>query len=136
MSTSKFLEVEGYMYKILPVVTFPSKTGGEDFQKRDFILETRDVGRDGKLYKNLIRFETTKSFINEIVNIGEGSEVKVHFLLGGKEWQKDDATEPLYINFLRCWKVDVISNTNQEADIPVKSEPKYQEVTEDSDLPF
>jgi hypothetical protein len=131
----KFFEITGHLYKLFPIVEFES-----GFKKREFILERNDVGRDGQTYKSLIRFECRKDWMAELDNIGLGSEIKAHFLLGGKEWTPKDSDEPKYINYLTCWKVDVIENTNQ--DLPAKEQPKkekevkYQKFDEGDDLPF
>lgn len=132
-NNDKFQEITGFMYKIFPKVTFDS-----GYEKREFVIEKHNTGRDGKVYKDLIKFEATQSWITEMDKIGVGSEVKIHFTLGGKEWTPPDATEPKYINYLRCWKIEVKENTNQEADVKEKVEKEYQPIDdeEDSGLPF
>ena len=130
----RFQEITGHLYKIFPKVTFES-----GFEKREFVIEKHTEGRDGMKYKDLIKFEATKSWIGQMENIGLGSEVKVHFTLGGKEWTPADAKEPRYINYLRAWKIEVIENTNQD----IKTEAKAESADDfdfnnddDGQLPF
>jgi len=129
----KFIEITGHLYKLYPVVTFDS-----GFAKREFVIEKHSEGRDGKTYKDLIKFEATKSWIGEMDNIGIGSEIKVYFTLGGKEWTPPNEKEPKFINFMRCWKVDVLENTNQDLPATVQKE-EYADVDlsdNSDDLPF
>ena len=126
---SKFFEVTGHLYKVFPVQAFPS-----GFQKRTFVLETRDTGRDGVEYKNFVQFEVTKEWLAELDNIGIASKVTVNFSLGGKEWKPADATEPKYINYLRCWKINVLENTNQDGKTVKEPEVEFSDV--DDSLPF
>lgn len=126
----RFFEISGFLYKLFPKVTFES-----GFEKREFVLEKHSTGRDDKVYKDLIKFEATKSWIGEMDKIGIGSEVKVYFTLGGKEWSPPDASEPKYINFLRAWKVEVKDNTSQ--DEPVQERTFVTTDGDDDDgLPF
>lgn len=134
MATSKFFEIEGYLFKIFPVMTFPS-----GFKKREFILEVRTEGRDGMPYKDLVSFEITKDWMAELDNIGLASKIKVHFLLGGKGYSKDGGEEK-YFNYLRAWKVEVIENNKQdfvEKAAPKKEEPvSFGNMDDDLGLPF
>ena len=121
------LSVRGFIYKIYDTVTFES-----GFFKREFVLETRETGADGKLYKNLTKFETLKSFSQILENIGQGSEVVATFGLAGREWTPPDGGEPKIINALRCWKIDIINNTNQD----VQQTKEQAVAVEDDGLPF
>ena len=79
-NSKEVLKVHGYIYKIFPTVEFKN-----DFTKREFILETRTNGKDGKEYKNLTKMNCTKSFTMLLDNVGIGSEVVVCFALDGRE---------------------------------------------------
>ncbi len=130
------LKVRGFIYKIFDTQTFKN-----DFTKREFILETRETGRDGKIYTSLAKFNTVKSFTSILDNIGVGSEVVVYFALDGKEWKKPETGELVYIAGLRSWKIDIINNTNQNAPAqePVAKKNEdgfYVPDPEPDDLPF
>lgn len=131
------LKVRGFMYKIFPTQEFKN-----DFKKREFILETRTNGADGKEYKNLTKFGATKSFIAILDGIGIGSEVDVAFALDGREWTSPTG-EVVYITSLRAWDIQVVSNTNQERPEPMattnstlKGTPAPVDDYDSGDLPF
>ena len=129
------LKVRGFIYKIFDVQTFKN-----DFTKRSFILETRSTGRDGKEYKNLTEFQTTKSFTSILDNIGIGSEVVVTFALDGREWETPEKTIK-YITSLRCWHIDIVNNTNQDVSEPMMTtnstiKGAYEPADDNDDLPF
>ena len=128
---NEVLRVRGFIYKIFPVQEFKN-----DFTKRPFILETKETGKDGKVYKNLIEFVTIKSFTSLLNNIGIGSEVIVTFALEGREWTNAKG-ELIYITSLRCWDLKVIENTSQErAEVKMATVAGVGVDDDDSDLPF
>lgn len=128
------LRVRGFIHTIYPTKTFES-----GFSKRDFDLETREKGRDGKEYKNVNTFTGMKSFAQILDGIGIGSEVVVHFQLNGRIWETPEKTFKV-INSLRAWKIEVINNTNQERpEVKGATQPpqEYQQPDDESqDLPF
>ncbi len=135
MSKSDFLKVQGFIYEIYPLKEFPSKNGGKPFIKREFVLETRNEGKDGLVYKNLNKFETVGSHTAILDNLGKNSEVVISFKLDGRKWDSPEGTEVI-INALKCWDIKVIENTNQD----IKHvEEKVEQSVEDADddgLPF
>ena len=134
-NSKEVLKVHGYIYKIFPTQEFKN-----DFTKREFILETRTFGKDGKEYKNLTKMNCTKSFTSMLDGVGIGSEVVVCFALDGREWINADK-EVIYITSLRAWDIKVINNTSQErADVKPQEQGQVNEYTqsddETGDLPF
>ena len=133
-NSKEVLKVHGYIYKIFPTVEFKN-----NFSKREFILETRTNGADGKEYKNLTKMNCAKSFTILLDNVGIGSEVVVCFALDGREWI-NDKKEVIYITSLRAWDIKIINNTSQERPEPmqtIKSDVKGAYDPDDSlDLPF
>jgi len=133
-----YFKVQGFIHRIYPLKEFPSKQKGKkNFSKREFVLETRDEGKDGFTYKNLNKFEMINSFVEALDNLGVNSEVVVHFALAGKEWTKEGEKEPICINALRCWRIDIIENTNQDIKYTEKQVISAEESQDYSeDLPF
>jgi len=137
--SNKFFEVEGYLFKLFPVMTFES-----GFKKREFVVELRSEGRDGVTYKDLVTFEVTKDWMHELDGIGLASKLKVSFLLGGKAYTPKTGGDEKYFNFLKAWKIEALENTNQDA--PVQKQeaasvatpaPSFGGKVEDTDdLPF
>lgn len=138
MSKNNSYEIIGHIYKIFPTVTFPSKKeGAKPFSKREFILEVKEEGGDGYVYKDLIKFEATRDWIDQLDSVGTASKVNVHFSLSGKAWTPADATEPKYFSYNKCWKIDVLENTNQDAPVKAAAPVEFGGSVDDSDdLPF
>ena len=137
MSKNNSYEITGHIYKIFPTVTFPvKKEGAKPFSKREFILEVKEEGGDGFVYKDLVKFEGTRDWINQLDNIGTASLVNVSFSLGGREWTPPDSDTPKYLSYNRAWKVDVLENTNQDTALrhDATPQPSFGGKMDDDDL--
>jgi hypothetical protein len=107
----------------------------ETFQAREFVIEQDDRG-----YKNFVKFQLTQDRCGIIDDINEGTMIKVHFDLRGREWNDK------YFTNLNAWRVEIPTATqpNQvpggaDSGFPTSEPPAANQSTEDNDfddLPF
>lgn len=100
-------QVRGYIYKIFPTQNFKN-----DFQKREFVLETRETVKD-KTYKNFIKLTAIKKDCAILDSVGVGSEIELTYIIDGREWKNPEG-ELKYFTDLRLWNFKVVNNTNQD----------------------
>lgn len=83
-------EIEGLLHK-----KFETESKSATFQAREFVIQT-----DGQ-YPQYVKFQLTQDKCALIDSYNEGSKIKVHFDLRGREWN-----EKFFTN-LNAWKVSV-----------------------------
>lgn len=119
-------EIEGTLHK-----KFDTEKKTDTFQARDFVLLINDSG-----YDNYIKFQLTQNRCDLIDPVSEGSKVKVHFDLRGREWNGR------YFTNLNAWKIESSDTVEPDEQWPDPDEEIYldQESGESSDevddLPF
>ena len=67
------------------VITIPSKTGGQDFQKRELIIDD-SWDKDGKHYPNYVLIEFTGDKMSQLDGIYPGMRVNIEGMLNGREY--------------------------------------------------
>ncbi len=107
-------ELTGVIEKI-----FDTQQVTDKFVKKEFVIET-----EGN-YSELIKFQLTRDNCDLIDPYAEGEEIKVHFNLKGRKWDKDGKTA--YFTNLEAWRIEKIKADVQE---PV------DDVPEEDDLPY
>lgn len=90
------MELTGELY--LKGEVTETKSG---FKKREFILT--DYSKPE--YPQYISFQLIKDKCNIIDKIKEGTMIKVHFNINGREWTNPEGKK-VYFNSLNCWKID------------------------------
>jgi len=83
-------EIDGKIHKI-----FDTEQKSERFRAREFVIEVQD----GK-FPQMVKFQLTQDRCEAIDNYREGTDVKVHFNLRGREWNGK------YFTNLEAWKLE------------------------------
>lgn len=136
--------ITGSIYKVKETQIFQSKKeGGNDFQKRAFVLEVR-----GK-YDQKIELEFVQDNCNKLDGFAIGQEVEVEFDIKGREW--DGGAKGLcYFNTLNAWAIKSVGTEqpeppefsqqptpSKEAKLPKQDPPTLKEAMEsEDDIPF
>lgn len=136
-------QITGSIYKVKETQIFQSKKeGGNDFQKRAFVLEVR-----GK-YDQLIELEFVQDNCNKLDGYAIGQEVEVEFDIKGREWDGDKGL--CYFNTLNAWAIKSVggphpappefsqkSTPSKDAELPKQDPPTLKEAIEsEDDIPF
>jgi len=106
----------------------------EKFKKRDFVIRFSDGA-----YEQHIKFQLINDRCDLIDSYKTGQEVKVHFNLAGREYNKDGQT--VYFTNLTAWRLEKGGGDDQAT--PAMNEPVKLEKTASGlgagsgdDLPF
>lgn len=81
----KFSGTNVLVHSISQVITIPSKTGGQDFQKREVIIDD-SWDKDGKHYPNYVLIEFTGDKMSQLDGIYPGMRVNIEGMLNGREY--------------------------------------------------
>jgi len=101
-------------FKGILIVKEDEQQISDNFKKREFVLEhTKIVGQ--KEFTDMVKFQLTQDRCKLIDLVSIGSEVKVHFNLRGRKWEKDGNVN--YFTNLEAWKIES-ANTRAGIDIP------------------
>lgn len=121
-------------YEFTGTVTeiFPTQTiGAKGFQKREFRVREKSDSQ----WPNIVPFILTKDKCSLADSLSEGAEVKVHFNLSGRIWDKQDGSPTRCFCENQCWKVDILQQG--KPNVPSVAEPDDDDIpTDDTDVPF
>ena len=81
----KFSGTNVLVHFVSQVITMPSKTGGQDFQKRELIIDD-SWDKDGKHYPNFVSIEFTGDKMSQLNGIYPGMRVNIEGMLNGREY--------------------------------------------------
>lgn len=127
---SQKYEMEGTVTEIFPTQTFGSK----GFQKREFRIKEKSDSQ----WPNFVPFILTKDKCSLADSITEGTEVKVHFNISGRIWDKGDGKPTRCFCENQAWKIDILKKG--KPNVPLPAEPEYDNLgdggMEDDDIPF
>lgn len=117
-------EITGVLHK-----KFDTEEKSSSFKVRNFVI----THKDGE-YEQFIQFQLTQDKCALIDKYEEGSEIKVHFNLRGREWQGK------YFTNLSAWRIEGDSSAGVE-NAPVDPFPSVEDTPlssedENDDLPF
>jgi hypothetical protein len=112
----------------------------DTFQKREFVLTTEASSQ----YPQHVSFQLNQDKCNALDGIPEGSELKVHFGLNGREWNGPQGIK--YFNTLVAWRIEKLSavaptsapiaeQSVQNTEMPQAQTPQTNNNPSD-DLPF
>lgn len=128
-------QITGRLAAIGQTVQIPSKTGGQPFLKREFLLDatTHDpyTGERSR-YENILPLEVSGDKCAELDNFRIGDVITVSFALQGREWTNQDGQVKRMVS-IRCYKLEArLSRQQQEAAQPVhqpmpQPAPPYQQ---------
>lgn len=101
------------------------------FRKREFVIEYRENPSGD--FAESIKFQLTQDRCDTLENFRTGEEIKVHFNIRGRRWEKDGQVS--YFNNLEAWKIDRISAAAPQEIIPEHTMDEIPPEPSD-DLPF
>lgn len=79
------LQATAIIHSISPVIEIPSKTGGQNFQKRELILNDSWVSRDNQTVQNFVVIEFSGDKIGQLDAFIPGQRVTVEAIITGRE---------------------------------------------------
>lgn len=100
-------QVTGRMLAIGQTVQIPSKTGGDPFLKREFLLDATTYDPytgERSQYENVLPLEVSGDKCAELDHFCIGDVVTVSFALQGRQWQTQDG-ELKRMTSIRCYKL-------------------------------
>lgn len=126
-------QITGRIIEIGQIVQIPSKTGGNSFTKREFILDATTYDPytgERSEYENIIPLEFSGDKCAELDRFNQGDVVTVSFVLQGRSWTNQDG-ELKRMASIRCYKIDVRGGVSQPPqNAPVQQpapQPTYQQ---------
>ena len=113
-------QVTGRMLAIGQTVQIPSKTGGDPFLKREFLLDATTYDPytgERSQYENVLPLEVSGDKCAELDHFCIGDVVTVSFALQGRQWQTQDG-ELKRMTSIRCYKLEGRTPTQAAAPHP------------------
>lgn len=83
----KFTGTNVLVHYISPVVTIPSRNGGQDFQKRELIIDD-SWDKDGKHYANFVSIEFSGDRMGMLDSYYPGQRVNIEGMINGREYNE------------------------------------------------
>ena len=96
----------------------------ERFKKREFVIEKTEESGD-KTFTETIKFQLTNDKCDIIDPYATGEEVKIHFNIKGRKWEKDGKTS-YFIN-LEAWRIEKVESSQPNT---------YKTPPPENDMPF
>lgn len=126
-------QITGRIIEIGQIVQIPSKTGGNSFTKREFILDATTYDPytgERNEYENIIPLEFSGDKCAELDRFNHGDVVTVSFMIQGRSWTNQDG-ELKRMASIRCYKIEGrggVSQSPQSAPVqqPIP-QPTYQQ---------
>lgn len=141
-------QIAGRIIEIGQIVQIPSKTGGNSFTKREFILDATTYDPytgERSEYENVIPLEFSGDKCAELDRFNQGDVVTVSFVLQGRSWSTQDGELKRMVS-IRCYKIEArggVSQSPQTASVQQPApQPTYQQPVgangnaKDDQLPF
>lgn len=121
-------QVTGRIIEIGQTVQIPSKTGGNSFTKREFVLDatTHDpyTGERSE-YENILPLEFSGDKCTELDRFISGDVVTVSFVLQGRSWTNQDG-ELKRMASIRCYKIEARGHAPQSTQPASVQQPVQQ----------
>lgn len=127
-------QITGRLAAIGQTVQIPSKTGGNPFLKREFLLDatTHDpYTGERSQYENIVPLEVSGEKCAELDRFQVGDIITVSFALQGREWTNQDGQVKRMVS-IRCYKLEARKPVQQQQTVqsvqqPIpQSAPAYQ----------
>ena len=129
-------QVTGRLVYIGQPQEIPSKSGGNPFVKREFILDATTYDPytgERSQYENVLPLEVSGDKCAELDQFRTGDVITVSFALQGREWTNQDGQTKRMVS-IRCYKIErrnqpgQVAPTQQAA--PPQPKPQYQAPTQ------
>ena len=118
-------EFIGTVTEVLPT----QEIGSKGFKKREFRVREQSDSQ----WPNIVPFILTKDKCSFADSLSEGAQVKVHFALSGRIWDKRDGSATKCFCENLCFKIDIIKKGKPS--VPEAPEPSGDDFG-DEDVPF
>lgn len=126
--------ITGRLVSIGQTQQIPSKTGGNAFTKREFLLDARTfdpyTGQPSE-YENILPLELTGERCADLDRYRAGDTVTVSFALQGRQWTAQDGQLRRMVS-IRCYKIEPYG---RQAPAP-SPQPEPAPMPQQNDLPF
>ena len=109
-------QITGRLIEIGQTVQIPSKSGGNPFLKREFLLDatTHDPYTGERIqYENILPLEVSGDKCAELDQFRTGDVITVSFALQGREWTNQDGQVKRMVS-IRCYKLEARRPVQQE----------------------
>ena len=123
-------QVTGRMLAIGQTVQIPSKTGGDPFLKREFLLDATTYDPytgERSQYENVLPLEVSGDKCAELDQYRIGDVITVSFALQGREWTNQDGQVKRMVS-IRCYKLEARRPVQQVAQAAQPVQPTVQPV--------
>ena len=124
---STHYEMDGTVTEVFPTQT----VGSKGFQKREFRIKEKSDSQ----WANIVPFILTKDKCTLADSLAEGAEVKVHFNLSGRIWDKGDGSPTRCFCENQCWKVDILK-AGKPVPPPAEPDASLGGADDPDDIPF
>lgn len=124
-------QITGRLAAIGQTVQIPSKTGGNPFLKREFLLDatTHDpYTGERSQYENIVPLEVSGGKCAELDKFQVGDVITVSFALQGREWTNQDGQVKRMVS-IRCYKLEGRQPMHQPASVPAQQPAPTQTPT-------
>ncbi len=118
-------EITGRLVYIGQTEELPSRSGGNVFRKREFLLDatTYDLYTgERSQYENILALEMTGDRCADLDKFSVGTAVTVSFALQGREWTNRDG-EVRRMTSVRCYGIEARQNRMQGANAGTYDRP-------------
>ena len=123
--------ITGKILRISPTVQIPSKTGGNPFLKREFLLDATPHDTwtgERNQYENIVPLEVSGEKCAELDNFRVGDVITVSFVLQGREWTNRDGQVKRMVS-VRCYKLEARKPIQQQQTTQPVQQPIPQSAT-------
>lgn len=121
-------QITGRLTAIGQTVQIPSKTGGNPFLKREFLLDatTHDpYTGERSQYENIVPLEVSGEKCSELDRFRVGDVITVSFALQGREWTNQDGQVKRMVS-IRCYKLEARKPIQQQQTVQSVQQPMPQ----------
>lgn len=121
-------QITGRIIEIGQIVQIPSKTGGNSFTKREFILDATTYDPytgERSEYENVIPLEFSGDKCTELDRFKTGDVVTVSFVLQGRSWSTQDGELKRMVS-IRCYKIEARGGVSQSLQTAPVQQPALQ----------
>jgi hypothetical protein len=109
------------------IVKEETQSISDKFKKREFVIEVENE-RNSE-WNDFIKFQLTQDRCDLLDVVILNEEVKVHFNVRGRKWEKDGKVN--YFNSLEAWRIEKVQSAQAN-----NIEPMTTPDEETDDLPF
>lgn len=121
-------QITGRIVEIGQTVQIPSKTGGNSFTKREFVLDATTYDPytgERSEYENILPLEFSGDKCSELDRYNIDDVVTVSFVLQGRSWTNQDG-ELKRMASIRCYKIEARGGVSQSSQAAPVQQPAQQ----------